>query len=168
MNSLLSEDYRVTINTEDYKKHLEDRTVYQCSFCTTYNQKAKQSMPTETPFNKITILEVPLPLIDKILSKTNTTHIWVCPKCHNENHLEKTQIITEETAQPFYRKVVPSCPVKLAGISYSLDFDNAFQEWFYNFAEELEHQLGLYRIEYVSQNEMNMVDESGYIDTGDD
>ena len=72
----------------------------------------------------------------------------------------------EETVQPFYRKVVPSPPTKQIGLQNRFHFEQEFKEWFYNFLEELQHQLARYRIEYIKLNGHDMAD-SGYQHVGD-
>jgi hypothetical protein len=67
--------------------------------------------------------------------------------------------------KPYYLKVVPDGPVRNLGVSNRLGFHEKFSTWFYNYLEELESQLGLYRIEYAAQldedEEPDFKDEGG-------
>jgi len=47
-----------------------------------------------------------------------------------------------------------------------LGYPEKFTRWFYNFLEEIQAKMVLYRIEFVSQNGHEMTD-TGYKDTGD-
>ena len=142
INALFPDEYRVSISNEMYSKESQNRKYYKCNYC-----------EKEIPYSEVRILSILNTWFNAILSKNKHIRIWICPECKQDNSLKSTKIISEKMARPFYLKVVPICPVRLRGISTRSIFHQNFSNWFYGFLEELEYQLGLYRIEYVSQEE---------------
>ena len=155
INSLLDEDYVVSISTKDYEQAVEDHTTYQCNHC-----------KEDTLYSQVKIFDLVAPMLEATISGNKTNKVWICSKCGTDNRLDKTDVIQEETVQPFYRKVVPACPVNSSGLSTRLGWNNKFANWFFMFLQELQHSLALYRIEYISQSGHDMEDV-GYLDKGD-
>jgi hypothetical protein len=79
------------------------------------------------------------------------SQIWECSSCRYVNPIETTRIKRIRREEPFYLKVVPPCPVRNQGVQNRLGFHQRFSQWFYKYLEELEYQLGLYRIEYSNE-----------------
>jgi len=101
LNACLGEDYLVTISTARYSQAVKSKSAYQCNYCTMpfekiinkgeENESTKEiQIPTEILISEIKILNVILPLIDSIIQKSKTIKIWICPKCHKENEIDKT------------------------------------------------------------------------------
>jgi hypothetical protein len=154
INALFPEEYRVRIITHaEYKKALQDNVYYICNFCTELREGENHETPTEVASSHVHFEEQKNGLIVEVLSKSKTTQIWKCPKCRSINNVSNTKVIKERSEEPFYHKVVPPCPVKLSGLSNRLGFHQKFSAWFYKYLEELEYELGLYRIEYAAQAE---------------
>ena len=161
INALFPEEYKVSINTKEYNKLMDERVIYQCRFC-----------KAETNFKEIRIIKVNLSIIDSIIHKTNQINVWVCPnpKCRKENELSDTEIIIEKKmaltevdgsypSTLIFLKVVPTFPIKQVGIADRQVFPVKFSNWFYLYLRELEYQLGLYRIEYRAQHGVDMDDD---------
>ena len=178
LNACLTEEYVITISTKEYEKSLLDQSFFQCDYCTMEideiinkgeedEQKNKIEVPTEIPYKDVKILELLIPSIDSLITGSQTAKVWVCPSCKKEN-VKKTEwnIITPTKEQPFYRKIVPECPMRLDGVSTRLGWDKHFSDWCYNFLEEIQVQMKFYRIEYISQTGHDMED-SGFKDKGD-
>ncbi len=155
INSALDEDYIVSINSQEYYKQIADTTLYKCTSC-------KQ----DTTYSKVKIFDLICPIFEGIITGEKSNKVWICPHCKNDCKLKDTRITVEETVQPFFRKVVPSPPQQKIGLQNRFNFEHEFNSWFYNFIEELQHQLALYRIEYIQQTGHDMVD-SGYVHQGD-
>ena len=178
MNACLTPEYQVTISDREYSQQTDDRTVVQCNFCEMEIEKIinkgeddeyvkKMNIPTELKYSKIKFFNLLVPPMEKLLTRNKTVKAWECPECHKVNRLSDTVIIDEEVQFPYYRKVVPTSPIRTSGLSTRLGFHEKFTKWFFQFSEELEHQLSLYRIEYVSQNDRDMAD-TGFLDKGDE
>lgn len=169
MNALLDEDHRVTVNTRQYLDMINEETLYLCNYC---KEKKKHIInkgedderieiteeKSEIPHSKIKVFDYTNLLIDSIISNNKTHKAWVCPTCDKVNKLKDTIIIQPEKELPFYYGVVPEPPVRKAGVSNRFGFDDKFRKWFYNYNEELEHALMIYRIEYIQQHGEDMTD----------
>ena len=155
INSALGEDYIVSINSQEFYKQVADRTNYKCNYCLKDNI-----------YSKVKIFDLVCPIFEGVVTGEKTNQIWICSFCKKDCKLKDTIITMEETVQPFYRKVVPAPPFKQIGLNNRFRFEHEFKEWFYNFMEELQHQLARYRIEYIKQNGHDMSD-SGYQHKGD-
>lgn len=142
INALFPEEYRVAISDSDYYQAVRNRIYYQC-----YNCK-KETSPLE-----LRVMKLDNTFIVATLTGIKTSEVWICPECNTQNNLKSTYLIKEKKKEPYYLKVVPTCPVGLPGLRTRLGFHQKYSNWFYKFLEELECQIGLYRIEYSSQME---------------
>lgn len=156
INSILDKEYVIKVNTREFNIMIQNNTFWKCVTC-----------GEKTPQVQIKVFHMLVPTIERVLSRQQTESVWYCPKCKDSNLQEETHKIIEEVDQPTYRKIVPSSPVQKIGLDNRFVFEFEFNKWFYNFLEELQHQLGLYRVEYVTQHGHDMVD-SGYVDKGDE
>ena len=147
INSLLTEDYIVSVDTTQYNKQTEESIFYQCVFC---NKESPQSI--------IEVCEILLSSTSSIISGKKTSRQWRCPECNKWVLQNRTNIVKDKLESPFYRRVVPECPVQSMGLGSRLTFSSKFEKWFYNFLEELQHALALYRIEYISLNGEDMTE----------
>lgn len=141
LNSLLTEDYIVTINTEEYIRQTKELYSYQCSFC-----------EEVTPKKDLIFYEKPLSSNMSLILNQEKLQSWQCPKCLEDMPVQGTSVILEKNDSPFFLKVVPEPPRPGPGLLVRFTWEPAFKKWFYNFLEQLTHQLALYRIEYVNQH----------------
>jgi len=178
LNGCLGEDYLITINTEAYKQAMSNQEVYQCNHCTMDYEKIVNEgkedehtkiiqVPREVPTNSVKILKTIAPFIESVLTGSETELVWYCPVCHQENKIRETKKIVPLRERPFFLKIVPECPVRGDGISNRMGFDEAFNNWFHNFLEEINWQEVLYRKEYTSQHDGEDMD-SGHSASGGD
>jgi hypothetical protein len=151
----MGEDYIVAINSRKFYKDVADRTVYKCTGCEKDNS-----------YSDVKVFDLICPMLEGLITGEKSNKVWICGFCKNDCKLKDTMITVEETVQPYYRKVVPSPPLKSVGLLNRFNFEHEFRHWFYNFMEELQHQLSLYRIEYQKQtgHEMGV---SSFIHQGD-
>ena len=147
INSLLTESYIVSIDTTQYNKQTEESIFYQCRFCN-----------NETSQSNIQVFDYLLPLDEQIISGEKYVKSWKCPECKKLMARCRTNIIKDKLESPYYRRIVPECPTRGIGLQKRISFPQQFDKWFYNFLEELQHALALYRIEYVAQNGEDMMD----------
>lgn len=101
-------------------------------------------------------------------TSNDTRKYFICPKCNSENFQKEGQWNTIKSIreQPFSLGVVPEPPLKPPYLSDSLGYPKKFKVWFYNFLEEIQAKMVLYRIEYVSQTGHDMEDTT-FKDKGD-
>jgi hypothetical protein len=143
-------------------------------------------IPTEIHYSKIRIMEVSCNAVDQVLlsfvktennslinSSPKTKHCstrkyWICPKCDKDNFQKYGEWNTIKSIRemPFTLGVIPEPPKKPKHLAKSLGYPEKFNKWFYNFLEEIQAKLVLYRIEYVSQNGHEMI-EPEFKDKGD-
>jgi len=154
INSLLTEDYIITVDTAKYNESIGESITYQCRSCNEV-----------TPFSNIKICNILLSSMESTISGQKTSKQWLCPECKKWTPQNQTDMIKSQHASPYYSRVVPTCPTTPTFFTGRLGFPSKFDRWFYNFLEELQHALACYRIEYVAQNGEDMKDDQKY--TGD-
>lgn len=142
MNALLPDEYRIKINTREYNKHTEAKIGYICNYC-----------KKEIPESQIQIKKAICPLIVSYVSSSQTKTYWECPDCNKENLVSATKLIKETIAKPSYLKVIAEPPERKRGIQDRKSFITEITLWSGIFFQELEHQLGLYRAEYINSEE---------------
>ena len=142
MNAFLPDDYRITINTQEYEKLMNMKIGYICNSC----QK-------ESDHTIIEIKQVLAPMIVNYISGQTMKTVWICPECKKENLLSQTKLIEEKLAKPSYLKIVPEPPKKGIGIYNRRAYKVKIEKWLENYDEEISHQLGLLRQEYMSEME---------------
>ena len=155
VNSALGEEYIVEVNSQKFYKSIEDRTTYKCTNC-----------EKENTYSTVKVFDLICPMFEGIITGEKSNKVWICSFCKKDCKLKDTIITVEETVQPFFRKVVPAPPVQKIGLQNRFNFEHEFNAWFYNFMEELQHQLARYRIEYIKVNGFDMAD-TGYVHKGD-
>ena len=153
---MLTSEYEVSVNTLKYQQSIAETTSWECEKC-----------HVKIPASKVRIIPMIMSSIQSFIHSQKTQNVWFCTECKNENIESKTNIYKEILPNPYYRKVVPSPPVQQFGLQNRFNFEYDFRIWFFNFLKELQHQLALYRIEYVSATGHDMGD-TGYIDKGDE
>lgn len=152
MNAFLPKEYKVKINTKEYIKKIQTKMIVVCNFC-------KQ----EINRNDIKILNVLKSL--QVSLEDDYEKLWRCPQCKEYNKLFETRFIRESLDLPYYLKMVAEPPVQRDGMESRRTFHNKFTNWFYNYLEELDFQLGLYRTEYISQFALSQLEPMVMDDT---
>lgn len=156
VNSCLVDPYIVKIDSREFYKKIADQTLYKCTGC-----------EKDIHYSKVKVFDLICPMFEGIVTGEKSNKVWICPECHIDCKLKDTIITVEETVQPNWLGVVPAQPVRQIGLQNRFNYEYDFKKWFFNFMEELQHQLGLYRIEYVKINHHDMGD-TGYQHKGDD
>lgn len=142
MNAFLPDDYRISINSQEYEKLINMKIGYICNYC-----------KKESPHTLIEIKQILAPMIVNFISNEEMKTVWFCPECKKENLLSQTKMIEEKLAKPCYLKIVPEPPKKGIGIYNKRAYKTKIEEWLENYDEEISHQLGLLRQEYLSEME---------------
>ena len=165
LNTSLGTEYLVNISTAQFEEAMKEQLMFQCSECTQTEKRIinegeddeytkEIQVPSEIPDKDVKVFDKILPLIASVIQDSKTKRIWVCPKCHKENNMSTTAKILSEREKPYYLKVIPDPPVIQKGLDRL--FPHTFENWFYNFLEEITAQEVLYRKEYVSQHGEDM------------
>lgn len=148
MNALLPDEYRVKVDTKEYKElEREDLTVI-CTAC-----------KAETTPNKLVVFSMMIPITINHYGKPVLEEVWSCTKCKATNNLTKTRMIRKIKVKPYYNKIMPDPPIRKDGILDRAHYHNELVAWFFDALEELDHQLGKYRAEYKPLDEM---EDGGY------
>jgi hypothetical protein len=142
MNAILPNDYRIEVNTSKYTELTTERLIAICNAC-------KEQFSRK----EIKIVELLNPLVIQVLTNQEYEKVWFCPKCNKTNNVSTTNWIKERLGLPYYLKVIPEPPSRKGGIQDRREYPIAMEKWFYQALEELDHQLGTYRADYVSQLE---------------
>ena len=146
INAMLPENYRVKIDTDNYKELTQDNIFVVCTDC---EKRFK--------YDDIRIMNL---IIPRIFNKPSVTErVWICTSCNFHNKVANTKMIKQVHEKPFYYKVIPEAPEQMDGILNRKKYHNEMTKWLYNSLEELDHQLGKYREEYKPIDEL---DETGY------
>lgn len=180
LNACLTDEYVITISTKEHDQALREQSYFQCGYCTMMleeivnkgeddENKIQYEVPTEIPIHEVKIFDMILSPIEIVIRRSNTVKIWICPSCYNENKMNNGEwnTVTSRKEKPFYLKIVPDPPIKLGGIANRLGWDKTFSDWAYNFLEEIQVSMKFYRIEYIHQNGMDMIEDSSFKDKGD-
>lgn len=139
MNALLPDEYRIRINTRDYNDLSGAKIGYVCNHC-----------KKEIPESLVEIKKAMAPLIVCYVSSSQTKTFWLCTECKGENLVSQTRLIKETLQQPSYLKVIAEPPDRKRGIQDRQSYKTEITKWSGIFFQELEHQLGLYRAEYIN------------------
>lgn len=148
INAILPDEYRVEINSSKYEEQLQSNTLLTCNGC-----------KAETNYNEIEPFDMILSNLESVILDSKTVSAWVCPECKKENDFSLTKKIISKHTNPFYHKVINEPPRREQGCQGRLGFHRKMSQWFYGALEELDHQLGLYRKEYVAEGERDDIAE---------
>ena len=146
--ALLPEDYQVSIDSVQYSKLSRDKHNIICRGC-----------DAEIERNKIYPYKLLLSDLSRLVTGQNVMTVWKCPGCNNVRALRGSKTKLVRWKQPFYFKVIPDPPAR-QGLHDRIGFAAKFEKWFDIACKEIEHQIGLYRTEYASQQSEVMVDTS--------
>lgn len=174
INSVLPEQYMVTIDDRLYEESKIGGIYYTCTGCTETvqeigaDEKPREiKRPREIPLKDLKPFTIKNTSFEKYVTGKDEIEHWQCPHCNKIHKTHETDVVTPRVREPFYYKVVPSCPVKKAGLITRFGYDQRFESWYYNYLRELEHQIGRYRAEYENQRDSDVDDEDeGYRDEG--
>jgi hypothetical protein len=154
INALFPDEYRVTIDTKKWSKEIESKIWWVCNYC-----------KEEIPSNKIEVFNKYNPFTVSVLVGQKHSEAWNCAKCNKPNLTKNTKVIRERQQEPYYLKVVPECPIRTSGLQNRLGYHQKFAKWFYKYLEELEYELGRYRVEYAAQMDS---DDGDFDDVSDE
>jgi hypothetical protein len=178
MNGALDEDYRLPISSEMWKNNVEGFIVWRCKNCTTTEKKTinkgdddeyekEIEVPTTSKRSEIRIFQRRNNTVVSFLAEEEITKMWECPKCLSSDSVKNAEQENQTYPSPHYRGCIydePSRP--LTGLAMRRGaYPRSMEAWCRNYSIELEHQLAVYRIEYIRQNGHDMED-SGYKDDG--
>ena len=141
MNALLPDDYRIEINTIKFNELVKAKYTIICPSCN-----------EEHLFGIIKPFDVILLDIERLITNNRTVKVWSCPTCNEQNDFLHSDRNTTQFEKPFFTRVAPEPPIK-NGLNGRLGYASSFHKWFEVFVNELEHQIGLYRADYQSQQE---------------
>lgn len=134
--------YKVEVDTEKYRELKSETREIKCKKC-----------KTENPINSVKQYDLELDWLEQILAKNKTQKVWVCNKCHKSNIFNTDDITVTKNGEPYFYKVMPAPPQRQAGIRGRMTFNQEFQKWFSIAISEIESQIGIYRSEYLSQQD---------------
>lgn len=171
MNGALDEEYRLPINTKKWGELEDGYIIWECGFCTMDKEKivnkGKENekkkiiqVPTVTKREDVTVFEEICSDIISILSGHKKRKMWICPSCKNMASVESVESALVRYAEPHYRGCIYKEPTRpLTGLMRRRgSYPEQMKEWAKSYSVELEHQLALYRLEYIAQHGMDMGD----------
>lgn len=179
MNGALDEDYRLPINTKEWNSKDDSYIVWICDHCTTTkkvrvdpddpdNKKMKEiQVPTQSKREDIRIFTERCSQVVRILSGHKTRKMWECPKCKTVASVDTARLKRIKYAEPHYRGCIYQEPeLPLTGLERRKgNYPEEMRKWAKYYSMELEHQLALYRLEYIKEHGVDP--EFDYKDTGD-
>ena len=141
INAILPEDYRVEVNTSKYNRAISDSVTIKCLAC-----------DVEQSYDGVHTFELYLPADQQIITQKKYAPAWRCGSCSKVTLWSVTKTIVKQFEKPFYVKVIPAAPGQTGMIS-RIGYQEKVKRWFSIALEEVEHQIGLYRADYQSQQE---------------
>lgn len=137
-----TKSYKVEVDTEKYNLLKAETKEIHCRECN-----------TENLLKSIEQYDLQLDWFEQILSTVQIQRMWICGNCKKPNIFNLDDITVTKNGEPYFYKVMPTPPKRQAGIKGRMTFDNDFQKWFSIAMPEIESQIGIYRAEYMSQQE---------------
>lgn len=154
LNALLTEEYLVTIDDDQYAKQMNELVVWECRYC-----------KKEAQGKDIKVFDRLLSDMDANALGHTTEKSWRCVDCLKSQPVSGVGVVLTRVKNPFYPKFMYAEPRLGLGLEMKYSYPPAFRKWFYRFLEILQHQLAIYRIEYKSINGQDMT-EPEYQDKG--
>tara|TARA_Y100001936_G_scaffold191447_1_gene190536 strand:+ start:437 stop:1003 length:567 start_codon:yes stop_codon:yes gene_type:complete len=142
INALLPEDFRVEINTKKYEQLKQEKKIITCMFC-------KEEYSRDT----IEVFELIHNAMELMIYAQKSKMVWHCSKCNAIQNLSNSSLKVQKYQNPTFFKVVPEMPRRTDGISDRLGHQNKLKQWYSTYLEELECQIGIYRAEYMAQQD---------------
>lgn len=177
MNGALDVDYRLPSSTKLWEEKREDFIIWKCGNCTTTETKTINKgeedeytkdvqVPTCSEFKDIRIYNQRCDLITETLTGKKSIEMWDCPKCKQPATVAQSQKEKREYSRPFYKTCIYDEPIKPNGgiIASHGVYPAKMSAWCRHYSIELEHQLAIYRLEYIAKMGHDM--EDGYKDDG--
>ena len=178
MNGALDVDYRLPISSVDWDKNADSYLVWKCRTCTSTETKTinkgeddeytkEVEVPTTSRFEDVKLFDVICNLELSLMSGQKSLRMWICPKCKTEDTVRSVEAEQLAYPSPHYRGCIYDEPIRpnLTIATRRGSYPNQMEAWCRNYSIELEHQLAIYRLEYIKQNGVDMED-SGYKDDG--
>lgn len=180
MNGSLDAEYRLPINTELWQSQQDGYVVWECTKCTTEQKiienKGEEDetekiieVPTRSKKDEIRIFEERCSPVIQLLAERKSRRMWECPKCGEIAPVRSVSSKLLKYPAPHYRGCIyeePEAP-KTGLMRNRGAYPTAMRKWTKNYSIELEHQLAIYRLEYIRQHGEDMEDAQGYKDKGD-
>lgn len=178
MNGALDVEYRLPISTEIWIRNKEGYVVWKCKFCTTTETKVinqdqddeytkEIEVPTITKAEDVKTFEERCDFETQVLLHQISRRVWSCSKCKGVQPCltVETKMFTHQ--RPHYRGCIYDEPIKPRNqmMQRRGSYPANMREWCVNYSKELEHQLAIYRLEYIKINGEDMAD-SEYKDDG--
>ena len=141
-NANLPEDYRITIDDQQYYDMTRAEISYQCKFC-----------PATVPRRAMQILDYEHATYSQYPSlATQHDKVWYCPGCKQLTPVtDDFKIITKSfSSQPYFIHVIPSPPLH---IGMDREYAKNMRKWFRIAIPEIEERIAAYRTDYRSQEE---------------
>lgn len=180
MNGSLDLDYRLPISSKEWGEKEDGYIVYECKECTETEMKTMNKgdedeyekeieIPSRFKRTEIKIYTEECNEIVRLLIGSKTRKMWICPKCDNHSSVSSVEKTIVEYKSPNFRGCIYKEPDRpITGLQRRRGiYPNLMKQWCKNYSIELEHQLAVYRLEYIRQTGHDMED-SGYKDTGSD
>ena len=182
MNGSLDAEYRLPISNETWIQQQDGYIVWECANenCIT-DRKVKHTDDegevtfeivherTRSKKEEINIFEENCSDVIQLLSGRKTRRMWVCPKCSSIAPVRSVSSKLLKYPAPHYRGCIyeePEAP-KTGLMMRRGSYPTAMRKWTRLYSLELEHQLTIYRLEYIRQHGEDMEDAQGYKDKGD-
>ena len=181
MNGSLDVEYRLPISTDIWKDRQDGYIVWECGNCTetikkTINEgdedeeKISEEVPTRSKRNQVLVFKERNNLVISMLTNKLTRKLWRCRLCKNIASVAQVKAKLMKYPEPHYRTCIYDEPIRpLTGLQRRRGtYPREMIAWSKAFSKELEHQLALYRLEYIRITGSDM-DDSGsgaYIDKG--
>ena len=151
LNAVFDQENRIEINTTKYKQLTTTRSMVKCPYCT-----------NEIPRKDIKFFDLLLPIVEQVIRKSKTAKVWSCPDCHKNNRVDQTEFIQEVFSSPRYNSVIPEPPEpkNAVGVFGKRKFEADSKNWIRLALDEISHNLGIERRDYVPVMErVDVIDE---------
>lgn len=161
LNALLPDEYRVIVDTEEYRRLTRGNVIAFCGFCESdyEDKKTMKSGPTRVDIDRVKKQDLLLSKFDQMVYGREYDTFWECPKCHNDNRLADTRFRKSALQKPFYLKVVPEPPVHRPGLDDRTNFHYRFTQWARGFLTELNAQARQFRNDYKPKDGDDDIEE---------
>lgn len=152
VNACLTEEYLIELNSVKYNEETQESFLYVCGHC-----------KEKTPQTEIRVFELLLPRMESYITEKKHMKVWECSHCLKDMPLEYTDMVHKKRSSPIYQKYMYELQKQPLGLMVKHDYMPKFRIWFYKFLVLLQHQMAIYRIEYISQNEGEDMQDSGHV-----
>ena len=179
MNGALDLEYRIPMSTELWNEQKDGYQMWKCFSCTTTETKTinkgedneytkEVQVPTCSKRKDVEKFVEKCSGLTAFLSESKTRKMWICPKCKNVSSVKLVESQLMKHKQPHYRGCIydePTRPLTGLMLRHGI-YPKGMRMWGEAYSIELEHQLALYRQEYLNKYGVD-IDDNGYKDEGD-